>query len=146
MDDSAVPRISDVRSSVPIRHPRPRCNFLVGLGRGAEGLRRQSSVDTLSSAQANTHCERLVGTIRRECLDFLILLSEAHLKRILREFVRHFNRGRPHSALGPGIPEPPQVRILAGVHRHKLPTGFCVKSTPVLGGLHHEYSLEKRAA
>jgi transposase InsO family protein len=55
---------------------------------------------------ANAYCERLVGTIRRECLDFLIPLSEAHLKRILHEFVRHYNRGRPHSSLGPGIPEP----------------------------------------
>ena len=42
MDDSAVPRISGVRSSVPIRHPRPRCYFLVGLGCGAEGFRRRS--------------------------------------------------------------------------------------------------------
>jgi transposase InsO family protein len=95
---------------------------------------------------ANAHCERLVGTIRRECLDFLIPLSEAHLKRILREFVRHFNRGRPHSSLGPGIPEPPETRVPAADYRHKLPTGFRVKSTPVIGGLHHEYSLERRAA
>ena len=56
--------------------------------------------------KANAYCERLVGIIRRECLDFLIPLSEGHLKRIVREFVRHYNRGRPHSALGPGIPEP----------------------------------------
>ena len=48
---------------------------------------------------ANAYCERLVGTIRRECLDFLIPLSEAHLKRILHEFVRHYNRGRPQSCL-----------------------------------------------
>jgi putative transposase len=96
--------------------------------------------------KANAFCERLVGTIRRECLDLLIPLSEAHLKRILREFVRHFNRGRPHSSLGPGIPEPPPVKVPNNDRRHKLPTGFRVKSTPVLGGLHHEYSLGKRAA
>jgi hypothetical protein len=52
----------------------------------------------------------------------------------------------PHSALGPGIPEPPQAKVPASVHRHKLPAGYCVKSTPVLGGLHHEYRLEKEAA
>ena len=96
--------------------------------------------------KANAYCERLVGTIRRECLDFLIPLSEAHLKRILREWVGHYNRGRPHSSLGPGIPEPPQAKIPASVHRHKLPVGFRVKSTPVLGGLHHEYCLEQEAA
>jgi integrase len=62
------------------------------------------------------------------------------------EFVRHYNRGRPHSSLGPGIPEPSQVKVSAAAHRHKLTTGFRVKSTPVIGGLHHEYSLERRAA
>jgi putative transposase len=96
--------------------------------------------------KANAYCERLVGTIRRECLDFLIPLSEAHLKRILREFAYHYNRGRPHSSLGPCIPEPPQAKAPASVHRHKLPAGFHVKATPVLGGLHHEYFLDAEAA
>ena len=96
---------------------------------------------------ANAFCERLVGTIRRECLDFLIPLNERHLRRILAEFVVHYNRGRPHSSLGPGIPEPPQASVPASGHRHKLPPeGYGVKSTPVLGGLHHEYRLEKEAA
>jgi hypothetical protein len=49
MDDSAVPRISGVRSSLPVRHPRSRCHLLVRLGRGAKGLRCQSSADALSS-------------------------------------------------------------------------------------------------
>jgi transposase InsO family protein len=96
--------------------------------------------------QANAYCERLIGTIRRECLDWIIPLSETHLKRVLRELVRHYNRGRPHSSLGPGFPEPPQANVPAGPHRHKLPNGFRVTSTPVLGGLHHEYRLEKEAA
>ena len=43
-------------------------------------------------------------TIRRECLDWMIPLSEAHLRRILAEWVTHYNRGRPHSAFGPGVP------------------------------------------
>jgi putative transposase len=58
--------------------------------------------------KANAFCERLIGTIRRECLDFLIPLGERHIKRILREWVGHYNRGRPHFSLGPGIPEPPK--------------------------------------
>jgi len=52
--------------------------------------------------QANAFCERLVGTFRRECLDYLIPLNERHLRRILKEWVAHYNRGRPHSTLGPG--------------------------------------------
>jgi transposase InsO family protein len=55
--------------------------------------------------QANAFCERLIGTIRRECLDFVIPVIEAHLRAVLREWTRHYNRGRPHSRLGPGIPE-----------------------------------------
>ena len=79
-------------------------------------------------------------------LDWIIPLGQSHLKRILREFVRHYNRGRPHSSLGPGIPEPPQAKVPAGPHRHKLPEGHKVVSTLVPGGLHREYGLEKEAA
>ena len=96
--------------------------------------------------KANAFCERLIGTFRRECLDFLIPLNERHLRKIACEFVQHYNRGRPHSSLGPGIPEPPQAKVPASVHRHQLPTDTRVVSKPVLGGLHHEYRLEKEAA
>ena len=54
--------------------------------------------------------------------------------------------GRPHSSLGPGIPEPKQDRVPASNHRYKLPAGYCVVKTAVLGGLHHEYRLVKEAA
>jgi transposase InsO family protein len=96
--------------------------------------------------KANAYCERLIGTIRRECLDFLIPLNERHLRWILKEFVPHYNRGRPHSALGPGFPEPPETQVRAGPHRHRFPAGHRVGSTAILGGLHHEYGLEKEAA
>jgi putative transposase len=96
--------------------------------------------------KANAFCERLVRTIRRECLDYLIPINDRHLGHILKEFVIHYNRGRPHSSLGPDIPEPTQASVPAGVHRHKLPAGFRVASKPVLGGLHHEYRLEKEVA
>lgn len=49
------------------------------------------------SPQANAVCERLVGTIRRECLDFSIPFGERHLRRILLEWVTHDNQGRPHN-------------------------------------------------
>lgn len=95
--------------------------------------------------QANAFCERLIGTIRRECLDFLIPLNERHLRKFLREWVVHYNKGRPHSSLGPGIPDlktaPPCRR-----HRHRFDPDERVTSTPILGGLHHEYALERTAA
>ena len=59
------------------------------------------------SPQANALCERLIGTLRQECLDFLISLTENHLRRLLQAWVLHYNAGRPHVALGPGLPQPP---------------------------------------
>jgi transposase InsO family protein len=94
--------------------------------------------------QANTFCERLIGTIRRECLDFLIPFNERHLRAILRQWICHYNRGRPHSSLGPGIPDPPPDRVV-GSTGHQLPDDHRVVATPVLGGLHHEYRLEAAA-
>ena len=96
--------------------------------------------------QANAYCERLVGTIRRECLDFMIPLGEKHLRRILRDWVRHYNLGRPHCSLGPGlpIPDPEQPRV-PQPNRHQLPQGWSVVGKSVLGDLHHEYRLEKTA-
>jgi len=50
--------------------------------------------------QANAYCERLIGTARRECLDWVIPLNERHLRSILAEWMSHYNGERPHSALG----------------------------------------------
>ena len=90
----------------------------------------------VASPKANAICERVIGTIRRECLNCIFPLSEAHLRSMSKSWVEHYNRGRPHSRLGPGVPDPPRG---AGVvsesnSRHQLAAG-------ALGGLHHEYSL-----
>ena len=58
----------------------------------------------------------------------------------------HHNRGRPHSALGPGLPEPKSEQVPSNEHRHSLPVGYRVVKRSVLGGLHHEYGLVKEAA
>ena len=98
------------------------------------------------SPMANAYCERVIGTLRRECLDYLIPLNARHLKRVLSEFATHYNRGRPHTALGPGLPEPVQATIPVSGHRHRLPAGYRVSKTQVVGGLHHEYRLEEDVA
>jgi transposase InsO family protein len=96
---------------------------------------------------ANSICERVVGTLRRECLDFVIPLNERHLYSILKEWVAHYNQGRPHMSLGPGIPQPLSARSVSRpAHRHQIATDQCVVRHPILGGLHHEYSLEGKAA
>jgi putative transposase len=99
------------------------------------------------SPQANSHCERLVGTLRRSCLDFLIPLGESHLRRIVKEWQIHYNQARPHSSLGPGLPEPGDgLPVPLQKQRHQIPEGYRVRARPILGGLHHEYRLEKIAA
>ncbi len=122
------------------------CIFSASLDQALRGFGVRPIRTPYRAPMANAYCERLIGTIRRECLDYLIPLNQRHLRGIVKEFARYYNRGRPHSALGPGIPEPLRAKVPAGPHRHKLPPGGRVSSTPVLGGLHHEYGLEKEAA
>jgi putative transposase len=99
------------------------------------------------SPQANALCERLLGTLRRECLDCLIPLTAHHLRHLLHEWAQHYNTGRPHMALGPGIPQPPpHVPAPRYAHRHRLPAHLRVANRPILGGLHHEYRLEEQVA
>ena len=90
-----------------------------------------------SSPKANAICERVIGTIRRECLDWMIPMSEAHLRSILREWVAHYNGGRPHSALGPGVPGPPagSARAPKPESRRLWTPGALVRAKSVLGGL-----------
>jgi putative transposase len=95
--------------------------------------------------QGNAFCERLIGTARRECLDHFIPLHERHLRKILAEWVRHYNRGRPHASLGPGVPEA-SAQTASPAPGHDLPHGHRVAAKPILAGLHHEYRLESVAA
>ena len=88
-----------------------------------------------------------MGTIRRECLDWLIPLSEHHLRAILKLWADHYNRGRPHMSLGPGLPGPPREAAspLRRDSRHRVGVPLRVNVRPVLGGLHHEYALQAAA-
>jgi transposase InsO family protein len=109
-------------------------------------LRLQILMTPIRTPQANGLCERTIGTIRRECLDYLIPLGERHLCRILSEWVRHYNAARPHTALGPGIPVPgPELPTKLQSKRHEVLTGARVTARPILSGLHHEYSLQLAA-
>ena len=95
------------------------------------------------TTKANAICERSIGTIRRECLDWLIPMSEAHLRAILKDWRAYYNGSRPHMALGPGVPDPPATKAAtspAQQSRHRIREGFVVLAKTVLAGLHHEYS------
>ena len=84
--------------------------------------------------KANAICERFLGTVRRECLDHILVLGEQHLYRIIREYVEYFSRGRPHHGIEQKIPEAsPQVPETQGKGK--------ILAFPVLNGLHHDYRL-----
>jgi Integrase core domain len=82
----------------------------------------------IRAPRANAVAARLVGTLRRECLDHLVILNEAHLRAALTEFLGYYDVERPHRTLALQTPTP-AVR----------PTVGAIRSRPVLGGLHHAY-------
>ena len=77
--------------------------------------------------------------------DALVNVKPDTFLRWHRKGFRLFWRGRPHSALGPGVPEPISDQLPSNLHRHSLPVGYQVVKRSVLGGLHHEYGLMKEA-
>lgn len=149
---TALWTLQQFRELLPAEHPfrfvlhDRDAIFSKDLDASVQAMRVRVLRSPAHAPQANAFCERLIGTVRRECLDWLIPLGRRHLHRILTEWVKHYNRGRPHSSLGPGIPETGTSRSvpLAG-DRHRLAPGVRVVSSTVLGGLHHEYRLEKAA-
>jgi len=87
-----------------------------------------------NAPDANAHCERLNGTLRRECLDHMIILNARHLYRILKEYVAWYNHGRYHQGID-GIPDAyPELKV-------KKPDSGKIVAIPVLNGLHHDYRL-----
>jgi transposase InsO family protein len=83
----------------------------------------------------NPYVERVIGSIRRECLDHIIVFNERHLRRVLRSYVTSYQRSRTHLALGKDTPEARAV--------HPAGPGRIVVR-PEVGGLHHRY--ERQAA
>jgi len=87
--------------------------------------------------RANAICERLIGTLRRELLDRILIVNERHLRRILTVYLDHFNEARPHRALAHLAPaqaetRPPQVINLADNQ---------VRRRSILNGLISEYQI-----
>ena len=98
----------------------------------AEGIRILTSPP--QAPRANAICERMIGTLRRELFDRLLIVNEHHLRRVLTEYLRHYNTARPHRVLSQFAPaqahtRPPQINLAD--HR--------IRRKQVLGGLTHEY-------
>jgi transposase InsO family protein len=77
----------------------------------------------------NPYAERLIGTIRRDCLDHVVVLGQAHLRRILRSYAAYYNQARTHRSLAKDSP----------IHRPIQALGT-IFSQPILGSLHHHYA------
>ena len=99
----------------------------VASGTGIEVLRTP-----YGAPKANAICERFLGSVRRECLDHFLILSERHLYRVTKEYFEYFNNARPHQGIEQHIPCQPELRD------GPLPDGE-VACRPVLSGLHHDY-------
>jgi transposase InsO family protein len=76
----------------------------------------------------NGHCERAIGSIRRDCLDHVVVFGECHLRHLLRCYADYYNQSRTHLSLNKDSP----------IRRQTQRVGR-IKETPVLGGLHHQY-------
>ena len=99
----------------------------------AEGIR--ILVSPPQAPRANAICERIIGTLRRELLDRLLIVNEHHLRRVLTEYLSHYNTARPHRSLGQLTPaqadtRPPEPVNLAEHRIHRK---------QILAGLTHEY-------
>ena len=104
---------------------------------GADFVRRVKSmgieeiVTAPGSPWQNPYCERLIGSIRRECLDHVIVLSERHLMRILRSYASYYHSSRTHRSLDDDCPDPRPV---------EPPEMGDVVALAQVGGLHHRYT------
>ncbi len=99
--------------------------------RRVESMGIREVVTAPGSPWQNPYCERLIGSIRRECLDHVIVLSERHLMRVLRSYASYYHSSRTHRSLDNDCPDPRPV---------ESPEIGDVVALAQVGGLHHRYA------
>ena len=100
----------------------------------SEGLRVIKT--PVRAPMANAICERWIGTLRRECLDWILILHRRQLEGVLREYLHHYNTYRPHRSLKLRAPEAPPIPLPAARASPRR-----VERRDRLGGLIHEYDI-----
>jgi len=102
--------------------------------RVAKGAGMKVVRTAVKSPLMNARCERFLESVRRECLDHVIILGQRHLATVLNEYCFHyFNKSRPHQGIRQRIPSPLASR--------NFTAGDTIRSIPVLAGLHHDYQV-----
>jgi hypothetical protein len=91
----------------------------------------EEAVTARKSPWQNGYVERVIGSVRRECLDHVIVLNQRHLRRILKEYFEYYHEARTHLGLGKDSPVPREVE--------RPSAGADVVAEPMVGGLHHRY-------
>jgi putative transposase len=130
-----------------IRRPRPTGPVLIHdrdtkFPRAFDALLESDGIKVIrtpiQAPNANAHMERWVGTVRRECLDRLLILGRHQLEHVLRLYVKHYNGERPHRALDLKPPDSENQLMIATL---ATPHPLQVNRRDLLGGLIHEYEL-----
>ncbi len=126
-----------VVEAFPGHGPIPSCLVRDRDGKYGDHFRRRARNmgirEIITSRKApwqNPYVERAIGSVRRECLDHVIVLSDAHLRRILKPYVQYYNKSRPHLSLERNAPLPRKL---------EPPSQGRVIAIPQVGGLHHRY-------
>jgi transposase InsO family protein len=114
-------------------HDLADCAFTIGRTSCSRSPEYAKVIPTpVKAPRANAYAERWVRTVRTECLDWLLILNQRHLKAVLRVYVRYYNAERPHRGLKLSPPEGPREPIASAVCA-------TVCRQDLLGGLLHEY-------
>ncbi len=123
--------LADLGSSNPVATYSPCCPctaIVTTESSSCSGI--EQVLTTPRSPCQNAYVERVIGSVRRECLDHVIIIDERHLKRVLKNYLGYYHQSRTHLGLEKDCPEPRAV---------ELPERGQIESMPDLGGMHHRY-------
>jgi len=131
MDGAPTARGVRAGGGAPVSHSGQRPSLWRAIfASGQDALDIRETVIAPRSPWQNAYAERVIGSIRRECLDHVVVIGERHLREILSKYVDYYNGTRTHLSLSKDAPEPRSVQ---------LPSEGRVVKVPRVGGLHHEY-------
>jgi hypothetical protein len=111
------------------------------LGQWLDAVARGAGIRVIRTPKmapkANAHCERAIGSVRRECIDHILIFNQRHRQLVLDEYRGYFNASRPHQGIDQRCPSGFDASALG----RRPPARARVVAKPILGGLHHTYEI-----